>query len=104
MSLSEEAKECLNNIPNDQKIDKMIENVENWDLQSLISWVQCEMEDKLLAATPEEVNQAYYLLFEEEIEEFIARAEDTLPPEPKVCVCPMTIGGIIHEADCPEQK
>jgi len=104
----EDIEKFLNNIPRQKKIERMLGQVEGWDLESLIDWIQYELNERYVDLDDEDLNSEYYSYFDDEIhddvyDELEAAEEARQAALPKTCQCPnLFIMG--HEDGCPEKR
>lgn len=103
-NLNDHMKEFVKNTNRQTKIDRLVEQVDAWDLECLIGYCKDSMRAALDSAADKDLDFDYLMVFEYEIADAVVELmeEEQVPQLKEVCDCPLDIGGIIHAYDCPE--
>jgi hypothetical protein len=95
-------KEYLDKIPRNDKIDQLVNQVDGWDLSSLLNFVQDTLRDRYESMCDDDLDDEYYMSNDYAI-------DSALMPEPDDevieagCQCP-SLFLMGHEDGCPDKR
>jgi hypothetical protein len=107
--MDQAAKDYLNKIPREKKIDQLVEDVDSWDTDSLLDFAQNILRERYEGLVDSDLDEEYYInrdyLVDDELVAFEAdvasRAVEA--KQQAVCQCPsLFIMG--HEDGCPDKR
>lgn len=102
MTREEKIQAELDSMTREEKIEGMLGEVHQWDLDSLIDWIQFELRWKFRSLSDTDLDQEYFDWFDYKFEDADYDDDEEIESD-NVCKCPCTAWGIIHVEDCPER-
>lgn len=105
MPTREEIEEQIERMSREEKIKRLMEEVEEWDLDSLTEYALHHIEKNYRNMDDRNLNADYYMVFGEDEVDNIEEPDSDSSPEPQICQCELNnilnpyIG---HDDDCPE--
>lgn len=94
----------LNSLSREEKLNRIMDAIADWDINTLVETAQSHVMDSLRNLSDNDLGDEYYEWFSGEYENGDFEDDEEVALAREVCQCPITqlLSDVGHNADCPE--